>query len=531
MIPKTQIEHRLDCMKQQLLSQKKALAFCFLSVFFWGLAAHGYGFSHNSLSHDVLNAFVATSVENTWKIELGRFVVPVYRAVFRGSVSLPWLIGLLGLSWTALSLYLITRIFSMDSRILTFLTAGILTTNITMIAQVATYVYEYDVNCFALLLAVLAVWLWNRGKGILCILGAGICLALSIGTYQAYFAVAVTLIVCKSILDLLEGQQAKSVFFRGLRGIGMLLLGGILYLLVSKLVYSMTDVVLQGRTDALDTYGENPIALYLGMVKPALLHVFRNIFHISYSGRMVLFAVFFALLALLALDAVRMFIAKKYPIGSIGLLLLLAAVLPFAMGCVYFMAKGEKMHDLTNFALWLFYVFLLLLAFRMADKDMRPVLGMNILRAAACLLVGVILWQNVVLANTAYIKKELEADQALSTMTRVVSMLEQQEDYIYGQTPVTFISEIKQEPAPLGMEKVAHITGLHSHEAIPLDDADYYYNVYKAYFDYVLRYPLQFCPDDVHKALKVDPRVQALPEFPDRGCMEMIDGVMVIKMW
>ena len=69
-----------------------------------------------------------------------------------------------------------------------------------------------------------------------------------------------------------------------------------------------------------------------------------------------------------------------------------------------------------------------------------------------------------------------------------------------------------------------------SKTAIPADTSLYYYNVYKTYFDYVLNYPINLCSDEVHAELVNDPRVQALPSFPDQNAIQMIDGVLVVKM-
>ena len=140
------------------------------------------------------------------------------------------------------------------------------------------------------------------------------------------------------------------------------------------------------------------------------------------------------------------------------------------------------------------------------------------------------LWQNVVLANTAYVKKELEADAALSRMTRVVTMLEQRDDYVYEETTVAFVGADNTAGTIPGMEKVRYITGLDSDNTIPRDTSRYYYNAYEAYFKYVLDYPIKLCSDELHDSLKVDPQVQEMPAFPSDGCMKTVNGVLVIKM-
>lgn len=514
-------------MKDLLKEQKQRLLLCFASVFFWGLLAHGYGFLQSNLSHDMLNAFVATEAEELWKLQLGRFMVPVYRAVLRGPVALPWLIGLLGLTWAAAALWLLDGIFRMKSRVLVFLTAGIMVTNITCTSQIATYLYEYDCNAFALLLSVLAVYLWSRG-GVIPLLAGSLCVTASIGIYQAYAAVTVTLMVWKSVMDLFDGDEVRQVILRGLKGIGLLLLGGVLYWLATKVISAAAGIALHDRANALRFSDTNPVLLYLGLIKPAMKHLLTKLLHPAYQP---LLAVFVGLVsAALAAAAIRVFWVKRYRFGRVALILLLVALTPFAMTSVYFLARGKDAHDLTTYAIWFFYVFVLLFAFRLCREELLPGRMSRVLRAAACVLAAVLLWQNVVLANTAYVKKEREAEADLSMMTRVVCMLEEREDFVPGQPPVAFIGTQADRPGLPGMERVSTITGLGENSVFSTEASWPHYNAYRAYFDYVLQYPMVFCPDAVHYQLRSDARVLALPAYPQEGFIAMIDGVLVIKM-
>jgi len=341
--------HRLDLntMKEKFLAQKQTIVFCFCTVFFWGLLAHAYGFLHSSFSHDVLNAFTATPREDALKIEMGRYLVPLYRLLFRGSIVIPWLVGLLGLLWTAMAAVLMVQIFNIRSKLLTFLVCGIMTTNLAYTAQIATYMHEFDCNALGLLFAVFGVYLWNQDKKYVSILGGGLCLMASISLYQAYFAVAVTLIVWKSLMDLFDEKPVPRVFGKGLRGIIMLLAGCLMYLLLGKVIDSVTDLTLAQRTNALNMNGENPIAVYLGLIKPMISYLGRNLLHkVFYSS--VYDACVYLIIALLALSALRVFVLKRFKFDRILLILLLVAVLPFAMTCVFFLAKGEEMHDRTR---------------------------------------------------------------------------------------------------------------------------------------------------------------------------------------
>ena len=95
----------------RITGERQRLLASFAAVFLFGLLAHGYAFTNFTVSHDSLNEmflsgdirYAAGSVAD-WKISLGRFLYPAYRAVFSGGAGTPWLSGVLSLVWVSLCL-------------------------------------------------------------------------------------------------------------------------------------------------------------------------------------------------------------------------------------------------------------------------------------------------------------------------------------------------------------------------------------------------------------------------------------------
>jgi len=115
-------------------------------------------------------------------------------------------------------------------------------------------------------------------------------------------------------------------------------------------------------------------------------------------------------------------------------------------------------------------------------------------------------------------------------MTRVVAQLEERDDYEMGVTPVAFVGVSDTYVTVEGFEKVKNIIGVGIKTPISQDTSKTTYNVYESYFKYVLNYPINMCPDELHKELKESEEVEAMPSFPSKGCIEMIDGGLVVKM-
>ena len=238
--------------KEDLRQSKQQLYLALAATFILGLWTHGYGFLHDSFSKDSLSEFYGASGGSAWKIQLGRVIVPIYRQIFRTELTLPWMVGLLSLLWIGLSVYLVTRIFRIQSKLSTVLIAAIFTANITVAATAATYSHDYDCDMFALLCSVCAVYCWKELR-LGWLLGA-VFVALSLGIYQSYISVAITLVLFVCILNLLDGETFLTVMKNGLKAVGMLLLGGVVYFLLMKSVLAFTGITLaSGDTNSLDS--------------------------------------------------------------------------------------------------------------------------------------------------------------------------------------------------------------------------------------------------------------------------------------
>lgn len=514
----------------QFSKNRKLLTCCFTATFAVGLLAHAYGFLTCNLNHDYLNAFIATAAEDHVKMEVGRFFVPLYRALVRGNIALPWLIGVLGMFWTGWAAFLTMKIFDVRSGPQAVLISAVMICNVTWLSQIAVYLFEFDCNAFSLLMAVTAVWLWRKRSFPAGILLGGVCILLSIGIYQSYINVTVSLIIWASIMDLLNGGEEMAVVKKGFAGIAMLLLGGLLYLLLNKLAYGVMGIEQMARTSVTAASGQDGLLIgYAKLILPAMKKLFGTIVHPVYESFLLRYSVV-AVTVFLIGSILAFLIRKKYHGLRILLLFVLAGVLPFGMNATFFLAGGEGVHDVMMYAAWYFYVFVLLLAFRLCDPDMLPGKCSRFVRDVACVVVVFLLWQTAILSNTAYVKKERESDAALSTMTRVVAMMENFDGYEFNRTPVAFIGSAAMMGNHPEYARFNNVVGVGMTTPIPQDKYLDYYNVYKTYFEYVLQYPVVLCDNDVHSQLKYSKEVLEMPDFPDKGCIRFIGDVLVVKV-
>ena len=86
-----------------------------------------------------------------------------------------------------------------------------------------------------------------------------------------------------------------------------------------------------------------------------------------------------------------------------------------------------------------------------------------------------------------------------------------------------------QEKIP-GFDAYYDISGCEESNPLEKSQISYNYNTYAAYFRYILNNPARMADNDSWNRLQTDPRVQKMPVYPEEGCMQLLDGLLVVKM-
>ena len=505
---------------------RRRLAYCALFTFVWGMIAHAYGLTNALFSHDSLNALVANRSENIWKLQLGRFLVPVYRGVVRGNIAAPWLLGMLALAFIALAVFLTCEAFEIRSKTAALLLSGIFTANLTVSALVATYNYEFDVDMLAMLLSVLSVYLWRKKK--FGFLWGALCVAGSLALYQAFISLALTLCMLVGIKLFAQGADLKDTLRQGLKAIAMLILGGLLYALVLLCVTKIGGISLRTDTynglEQLESAGKGGA---FRLIIPACVKLFgRYSRQIPAYGKVteVILNIFVAALGLFLM--IHHLIKARAGRANIILSALLLLLLPIGINCVYVL-DGGLMHDLMAFSSQCLYVFLIICLFdgkqEGADKTAR------LTRMAGTVLLAAVLLGDVCSANGLYLKKDLERQATLSYMTRAVDRIERSEGYERGVTSVAVYGVYEQD-AVAGFERYSLVTGAQNNGEITVPFRKETFDLYKVYFDTILNCDINSCDIDTWWRIIDSEELAQMPSFPSEGCVRYIDGVLTLKM-
>lgn len=503
-------------------TKKKQLIFSFVCCAVCFFAVHGYFISNNLINHDSLKEFYGVTLGNEWKIQLGRVFVPLYR-MLRTSYTPVWLIGILSILFFSLTLYLLIRIFDVKSKVVAALMAMVLISNNTITSLMATYIHDMDSYILALLCSVFSVYLWKNYKyGFLYGIIPNVIL---LGIYQSYLSVTIVLIIMVSILRLLNREPLLDVWLMGLRAIVMLAAAGGIYLLCLRYVPSMMgmELVANGRNGILSEDPMN-LAAFLASSAQGILDTFEIIFDsMKSASRPVSFLVNGCVVFCLLLMMIYLAVVNKLNWKSIGLLLLLVCAAPFAMNLAQILAQGFS-HSLMDYAMWLTYVLALLLG-EACRRRMGPVKALS---AASCLFVCVILWNNVITANVLYMKRTLEFDSTQLAFNRILDDLEEQDFYVYQESNVIFAgSQRDLFTTTIDYARYEALAGMSINNSIGPTEPDFY----RAYFDYVLRYPINLVDDlEQWQSISLEPAVREMPRYPQPGYIQQIGDLVVIKL-
>ena len=194
----------------------------FLSAVIFGLMVHLFAFSNIIPNSDGLSRIFdeqQMTVSGRWFLH--------FASMFHGYLQAPGLIGALSLLFLGASAALIVDCLQLRSVEVSVLCGGFVA-SFPSLAYTYLYMFTASAYAFAIFLAVCSVWLVRRNPRLFW-LGA-IPLACAVGTYQAYFAVAVSLALGCVILDLLAREKDLMETVRGgFRILGMLALGAVVY--------------------------------------------------------------------------------------------------------------------------------------------------------------------------------------------------------------------------------------------------------------------------------------------------------------
>ena len=507
---------------KKLYSKKEKLLYSIIFTFIWGILAHGFCYFNLNFSHDSL---LVIQDDISFQISIGRFIQPLY-FLLRGNVYAPALVGFISLTFIGLSVFIISLLFNTDNKLILFIYSGLMTTSGTVALINATYIHDADIYALALFFAVLGVYVCRNFKYGIPI--AIIFFVITMGLYQSFFQVSIFLFMILACKDLLNKKDYKQTVIDGLKSIIALIGGLIIYYLVFKSVLYVTNIDISTGYNGLSSVGHySGIGSIIYCVKKTYMSVFGNFIHpATYNGKFI--CILTAVIVILSIYfIIRIMLVKKLSKKEIFTLFAIIVLMPFGMNFVCFISKGIE-HHLMIYSFIFAYVFatevfLLWINCKEGQNDCKKQTLSIIKQTAIPIILLVIIFNNIVFSNQIYLKKQLEYDNTLITMNRIVDRIEETSNYVVGETPVMLIGDL--ESSPLSVKKDGFnntATGLNLNFSVT------YFDSYKRYFKYILNYPVNLL-EATDEWIKKDV-IKNMPSFPNKNSCKIVDGVMIVKL-
>lgn len=481
------------------------------------LLAHGFAFANLFPNHD--GTVLVFDAQWTMYV-LGRWAQNLYFPLVRGKIAAPWLIGAFSIVYVALTGYCIAFLLKLR-RMAALVLTGILGCCASVTAVMATYTYETDAYLLAMLLACAGVFFLEKGRPIIGFCAAAILFCGCLALYQAYIQFALGLFLLILIRQALLDTSWRCWILHGVRALASLAAGAVLYLVSLKISLAITGYQLADTGNGLAQLTRlAPAAVAAGI--PA---TYKNFFEtlLGYSGwndrGMRLATAFMLMLTLWGLF-LRL---RGSKCRTVVQTLIAVALLPFGLNVIYLLAGGN-VYILMQHTLFLIYALpLLLLASEEITCKVRA-----FWRWIVMLLCGFLIMRMVICANGAYVYTKLVYDQTARQMTTIMAEVQQLPGYEEGTTSVVFVGDFTNS---LFAYKDSAFNRYAEGDLHQVNSAVTYDGTIKWWFQHVMGSSANVVVDQTQRdTWATDPRVEAMPVYPNGGYCAMIDGTAIVRI-
>ncbi|MBQ2802392.1 MAG: glucosyltransferase domain-containing protein [Lachnospiraceae bacterium] len=501
---------------------KKEWKLAFLSALIIGLFIHLPMMLSDIPNHDGL----ASMYFDQNMITSGRWFLTVACGI-SSYFTLPWLIGLLGMFYLSLTAVALTELLELHDSLTIVLASGLLVA-FPSLSSTFAYVFTLDGYMMALFLAVLAVLL--VGKYRLGFVAGGICLAFSMGIYQAYLPFAILLCIYCIIIIMMEKDGLKNKILCSLKYLYMGGIGVALY-------YILLHILLKIQGKELASYQGISGMGGAAIQNTGLTSLLRDIYHdfvaftlkshvffnnrFSLAGMLVLVLLCVSTLGLLMLR--RKWWKKP---GFFVIMGLLAVGVPIATNIILVVSPNVTYHLLMRYQWVLFLI--LMLAFinrylgewQSVGKGMSPWVEWCLVGAVA-----VLVFNYAVTDNIAYSNLEKRYEKTYAYCVRLLDRIEQTEGYYQG-IPIAMVGVIGDEQYP-----ATDITGNITNGMIGMNGDWLLYTSanYEEFMKNYLGATLNFLDVDRVGEIYYTEEYAAMDSFPGENSVKVVDGILYVK--
>lgn len=512
--------------------------FAFLCVFFCGLSTHGFMLLNKIPFYDDIGLLFHTG--GTYKN--GRWFLGIIGALeyrlLGGNYSTTMVKGIIAILFIGLSCALLVSLFKIEKKITIFIFSCIM---IVYPAVTVIFAYMFMAQCFAiaLFLGTLAVYLTVRVPKYGGVLGIG-CICLSLGLYQAYFAIPCVLFLVLLLCDIFEGTDAKKVFITAVKYLFTLGMGMVVYFVVNNFFLIVMRAELT-KYQGISDMGQITVADILGRIQNAyskfLLLPFGDFQGMNAS---ILIKVIFGLSIIMSAVIIGIYVVRTKDILNRIMLVGMTALLPLAVNIIYVMCDENTVyiHGLMIYA----SVFVLLIPTILLnchinnsgeqDKGFSIIMEWGTVVASLIAILYYIGFNNV-----AYLQADLLQSQVDTYCTVFISEIKGTDGY-KDEYPIILVQDEERDVRFDFNDKSMYLMKQFKQLSMTAYDTTMLSWMNKYSLPEYLMYRMGFETENMKDygqllkegAIEELDFIDEMPCYPDDGSMRVVDDKIIVKL-
>lgn len=507
----------------KLQIQKKC---AIITTFLFGLLAHGpIMFKKLAKQDDILYMFIGgeTFSSGRWMLFAAE---KLKNLLFQDSVyNIPTFNVVFSLCCIAVAACIIIDLFDIKLINLCILLSGIMVC-IPVMASMYAYMFTAQFFSLAILFAVAGSSLVLTKKQWYWILLGIFLMTLSVGIYQAYIPLMLCIFLFGMIKQFSEAdtrEKQKRAFFRimilGISCVGFLLLNTV----ILNICLKITDIKLSGYK-GIGYATKTPLMIYLSRAvfaykefllpqKGTFYDILPGSSHALYLCVHLLTVIFYA--------CFLFSVWKKSKLSGI-MILLMGLMVPLVVNFIFVMVDETYCYVLMEYGYVMYFVFFIWI-FENVQEQFR-----SVIKKISGGIVSCILFLFVIIFcrfdNLCYMKLEITQAQMTRYFTTLVTRMQDADGYD-ASMPVAYIGKPRISENDTTITEIQELNHIHVspffgfRESLPHEHWRQLMNVFLAF-----------------KAWEVDPaeletlpEVQAMPSYPNKGSIKVIDDTLVVK--
>lgn len=493
-----------------------------------GLIAHITMITETIMSQDGLWNSMEYFRPGDWEISIGRWGIVIVERLIQ-FIAIPTINTVLCILMVAITAVLIIDLLDFKSKVSSIFTALALVLTPTLVVTLL-YIYTAFAYCFNLLISTCIIWLLYKFKykktGFAL---AAICFMFSLSIYQGYVGVTVGLCMMISILDLLKNKDIKEVFKNIGKTILALAIGGIIYLILTKIILMVLNI----QTSNYNNANGISISAIISGLGTSLLQTYKDfgtfffgngiVVNANYT-RGLIYAVFFLSFIIATITAITNIKEEniKVKIGKIALVVLFMLLLPVGLNVIDLIASESTMYALTSVQMILVIPF----AFAIFELLNKFVL----VKWIAILSCFGVMWTYYLADNTSYAALKLTYNQAYSSTMRVMDRIETTPGYVKDM-PILFGGIIGNNNYPRTSSLYAYTVGSIVNNTAFHGPYGSAMGTWTKFLKIFFGLDVRMCTaEEYHKIVTGDIYKNEMECFPAESSVRIMDGIVVVKL-